>query len=70
MKNSRRKFLKNAGMAGLGLAGSRLVQGYPSTPGISPLISETITANNINAMNQANNNISIIGVGTIKNTVP
>ena len=37
MKNSRRKFLKNAGMAGLGLAGVSLTDGLAASPGIFSL---------------------------------
>ena len=61
MKNSRRKFLKYAGMAGLGLAGTRLTKGFASTPGLFPILPDSKTDNNIGAMNQADNNISVIG---------
>ena len=61
MKNNRRKFLKYAGMAGLGLAGTRLTEGFASTPDFFPKFSETISGNKIAAMNQTDNNISMIG---------
>ena len=62
MKNSRRKFIKNAGMAGLGIAGSRLTEGFASTPGLFPSLTDTITGNNITAMKQDDKNISVIGL--------
>lgn len=61
MKNSRRKFLKYAGMAGLGLAGTRLTEGFASTPDFFPIFSNPNTDNKAVAMNQADNNLSVIG---------
>jgi dienelactone hydrolase len=61
MKNSRRKFLKYAGMAGLGLAGTRLTEVFASTPDYFPIFSDTKTGNKIAAMNQTDNDISMIG---------
>ena len=60
MKNSRRKFIRLAGMAGLGLAGSKYLKGssVPETNfGIKPLIIEK-SKNNIMAQNT---DISLIG---------
>jgi dienelactone hydrolase len=61
MKNSRRKFLKYAGMAGLGLAGSRLTEGFVSSPGLFPVSTDMININTTEAMNMAENNPSVIG---------
>ena len=61
MKNSRRKFLKNAGMAGLGIAGSSLAGGFASTPGLSSLYDVTNTENLTQAMKQPEN-LSVIGL--------
>jgi dienelactone hydrolase len=62
MKNSRRKFLKYTGMAGLGLAGTRLTEGFASAQGLFPFFSDTETANTSESMNQADNNTSMIGL--------
>ena len=61
MKNSRRKFIKYAGMAGLGLAGSSLTEGFASTPDLFPSFANTITGNKIEAMKQEAKDISVIG---------
>jgi len=61
MKNSRRKFIKNAGMAGLGIAGSRLTEGFASTPDLFPSFTNTLTGNRTTAMKQEARNISLIG---------
>jgi dienelactone hydrolase len=62
MKNSRRKFLKNAGMAGLGLAGASLTDGFEVSPGIFSLIPETIPPAKNVTMNQSQINTSVIGL--------
>jgi dienelactone hydrolase len=62
MKNSRRKFLKYASMAGLGLAGTRFTAGNASTTDFFPLLTETNTAGKTKAMIQSDNNISVIGL--------
>jgi dienelactone hydrolase len=62
MKNSRRKFLKYTGMAGLGLAGTRLTEGFASAQGLFPFFSDAETANTSESMNQSDNNTSMIGL--------
>ncbi len=61
MKNSRRKFIKYTGMAGLGLAGSRLIQGFSSSSDQFIFLPEITSVNNLNAMIQNKEGISIIG---------
>jgi dienelactone hydrolase len=61
MKNSRRKFIKYAGMAGLGLAGSGLTKAIASTPNLFPSYNSTLTGNIITLMKQEAKNISLIG---------
>jgi dienelactone hydrolase len=62
MINSRRKFLKNAGMAGLGIAGTRLTKGFSVPPDLFPLYPESKTASKIKAMIRTDNNTSVIGL--------
>jgi dienelactone hydrolase len=62
MKNSRRKFLKNAGMAGLGLAGASLSHGLALSPDLSRIFPLTKTSNNTDVMNQTDVNTSVIGL--------
>jgi len=61
MKNSRRKFLKYAGMAGIAIAGSRLTEGFASVPGSINL--NTSGVDNMKTANipQPGSDISIIG---------
>ena len=61
MKNSRRKFIKYAGMAGLSIAGSGLTKGLASTPEQYSFIPEMTSQNNIKSMIQNKESISIIG---------
>ena len=61
MKNSRRKFLKYAGLAGLGIAGSRLAEGFALSPGSSPLFASTSKDFNLMKITQTDENISVIG---------
>lgn len=60
MKNSRRKFLKYAGMAGLGLAGTRLLKGSSVTD-IASEITPAIIENSKNIIMTQNADISLIG---------
>ena len=60
MKNSRRKFLKYAGMAGLSLAGTRLLKGSSVTD-IGSEITPAIIENNKNIIMTQNKDISLIG---------
>lgn len=62
MKNSRRKFLKNAGMAGLGLAGVRFTDGFTPAPDLFPFFSDSKKSNMTGSMNQTESNISVIGL--------
>jgi dienelactone hydrolase len=61
MKNSRRKFLKNASLAGLGLAGARFTDSFASTPGFFPFNINPEISNPVNLMSQTDSNISMIG---------
>ncbi len=61
MKNSRRKFLKNAGMAGLGLAGSRFLKGASLTGIESAFTPSIIEKSKNDIMTQDNNDLSLIG---------
>jgi dienelactone hydrolase len=61
MKNSRRKFLKYAGMAGLGIAGSKLTEGFASVPESFPFFSDSTNRLNNETMKQQEENLSIIG---------
>ncbi|MBK8883413.1 MAG: hypothetical protein IPN67_13800 [Bacteroidales bacterium] len=60
MKNNRRKFLKNAGMAGLGMAGSRFLKGASITGIESAITPSIIEKRKINIMTQ-NTDLSLIG---------
>jgi len=60
MKNSRRKFIKYAGMAGLGIAGSRFTESLASGNESSIPFPEIISETNINRMTQEEN-LSLIG---------
>ena len=62
MKNSRRKFLKNAGLASLGLAGTGLTEGLASAPGLFNFLKDSKTDIKFTAMNEADNNLSMIGL--------
>ena len=61
MKSSRRKFLKYAGMAGLGIAGSRLTKGFASSPDQSLFIAESTSSPRISTMTQKAESMSVIG---------
>jgi dienelactone hydrolase len=61
MKNSRREFMKYAGIAGLSMAGTRLSRGFPAAPENSPFSTETASAHNMGNMIQIEENISVIG---------
>jgi dienelactone hydrolase len=61
MKNSRRKFLKYAGMAGLSLAGSRFPEVFASGTNSSNAISSFTNNHRAKAMIQREENLSIIG---------
>jgi dienelactone hydrolase len=56
MENSRRKFIKTAGLAGLGLAGSKMGDLFAPVP-----VTETISSISINSKIMAEENLSIIG---------
>ncbi len=60
MRNNRRKFLKNAGMAGLGLAGSRLLNGSSLPDSEHITIPSIFEKSKNNSMTQ-NADISLIG---------
>jgi dienelactone hydrolase len=61
MNNSRRRFLKYAGMAGLGIAGSRFTEGFASmTDSVSPLTNSTPNLKN-EVMRPGEENLSVIG---------
>lgn len=62
MKSSRRKFLKFAGMAGMGLAGARFTDGIASSSGPFTLLSDTQSPANISAMNKSELSTSVIGL--------
>lgn len=61
MKNSRRKFLKYAGMAGLTIAGSNLAEGFASVPDSNPGFLNSTIDLKMGNMNQEEENLSIIG---------
>jgi dienelactone hydrolase len=61
MKNSRRKFLKTAGLAGLGLTGATFTDGFAITNGFFPFNPNAETSNTLISMNQTDSNISMIG---------
>jgi dienelactone hydrolase len=61
MKNSRRKFIKIAGMAGLTIAGGKFTEGFASAPETNPVITDSTTGLIMETMNQNNENISVIG---------
>jgi dienelactone hydrolase len=61
MKNSRREFMKYAGMAGLSMAGTKLARGFPAAPENNPFLTETTIAHNMGNMIQKEENISVIG---------
>lgn len=60
MKNSRRKFIKIAGMAGLGIAGTRYLKGS-SLPEIESGINPLIIEKSKNSIMTQNTDISLIG---------
>lgn len=60
MKNNRRKFIKNAGMAGLGLAGTGFLNGSSLTD-LESVIAPSIIENNKNNIMTQNADISLIG---------
>lgn len=62
MKNSRRKFLKYAGMAGLGIAGSKISEGFMLVQDPSLEFSNEKISLNIESMKQGKENLSIIGL--------
>jgi dienelactone hydrolase len=61
MKNSRRNFLKYAGMAGLSIAGSKITAGFASTPDRAEGISILPIGLKNEIMSQKEENLSIIG---------
>jgi dienelactone hydrolase len=61
MKNSRRKFIKYAGIAGLGIAGIPFTQGFGSNRYLLPFYTDTKTDIEPMIMNAEEKNISIIG---------
>ena len=61
MKNSRRKFLKYAGMAGLTIAGNKLTDGFASVPDSYPGFLNSTIDLKMGNMNQVEENLSIIG---------
>ena len=50
MKNNRRKFLKYAGLAGLGIAGGKFTEAFASIPGSVPVLSNLTISPNIETM--------------------
>lgn len=61
MKNSRRNFLKYAGIAGLSIAGSKITAGFASTPDPAQGISILPIGLKNEIMSQKEENLSIIG---------
>jgi dienelactone hydrolase len=61
MKNSRRKFLKYAGMAGLGIAGSKFTDGFASIPFSVPATSKSASDLIKETMKPKEENVSMIG---------
>jgi dienelactone hydrolase len=61
MKNSRRKFLKYAGMAGLSIAGSKLTKGFAPVPDSFPAFTDSTISLKMEPMKQKEENLSIIG---------
>jgi dienelactone hydrolase len=61
MKNSRRKFLKYAGMAGLSIAGGRFTEGFALTPESLPVSSDPGNIIKNKTMEQNEKSRSIIG---------
>jgi len=61
MNNSRRKFLKYAGMTGLILAGNKVTRGFTSTPDSIQEFSNSTIDLTIKTMKQKEENLSIIG---------
>ena len=61
MKNTRRKFLQNAGMAGLGIAGSTFFDGFNITIDESYLKRDPLSVNKKTGMKQNEESLSIIG---------
>jgi dienelactone hydrolase len=61
MKNSRRKFLKYAGMAGLSIAGSKFTEGFASVPDSVPVFSNSTISLKLEPMKLKEQNLSIIG---------
>ena len=58
MKNNRRKFLKYAGLAGLGIAGGKFTEAFASIPGSVPVLSNLTISPNIETMKPKEENIS------------
>ena len=61
MKNSRRKFLKYAGMAGLSIAGSKFTEGFASIPDSVPAFSNSTIGLKMETMKPKEENLSVIG---------
>ena len=61
MKNSRRKFLKYAGMAGLSIAGSKFTEGFASIPDSVPAFSNSTIGLKMETMKPIEENLSVIG---------
>jgi dienelactone hydrolase len=66
MKNSRRDFIKYAGVAGLSIAGTRLARGFPAAPESGAVFTELASSHYLgeriqNNMNQKDANVSVIG---------
>ncbi len=61
MKNDRRNFLKYAGIAGLGIAGSNVSKAFDSVSQIGPQINNSAVSPSINVGNSPDENLSIIG---------
>lgn len=62
MKNSRRNFLKYAGMAGLSLIGNNIKKGFASVPDSIPVFPDFATGLKTGTMNLDEDNLSIIGL--------
>lgn len=61
MKSSRRKFLKIAGITGLGVAGIKSAKGFAAVSDLKPLLSGQTNSNTIKSMKEKEENLSVIG---------
>jgi dienelactone hydrolase len=62
MKNTRRNFLKYAGVAGLGIAGSNIPKAFASVPDPTPVISKPSSNSDMITRDLNTENLSLIGL--------